>query len=72
MFRHLAGWELSELSLSTKAAAGGAKLWGITLGLLLVDTLEFLADVADLSAGAGDGGSVTVLLSVSFGTEGRF
>jgi hypothetical protein len=58
---HLAGWEGAELSLGTLAVGSGGKLWGLSSSGL-EDTLELLANVLDtLSAGARDGGNVTIV-----------
>lgn len=61
---HLALWKTGELSLGAKAGGGGGELGGFSAGLLLVDTLELLADTLDTSsAWSRDGGSVSLLWS---------
>ena len=61
-FNHLTGWKSGELSLGALAGGGGRKLWALAACLLLIDSLELLADLLDgLSAGSGDAGSITVV-----------
>jgi hypothetical protein len=50
------------LRLGTSAVGSGGELWGFTRGGLLVNALEFLADLLDaLSAGSRDSGNITVV-----------
>ena len=61
-FNHLTGWKSGELSLGSLASGSGRELGRLSARLLLIDSLEFLADLLDgLSARSGDVGGITVV-----------